>query len=103
MQKVKFSLLTINPIPHLLLWEDLDANIRSALYRIPGVYLSQQLLAQATLTVAVGELRADQYYAAYIASRLASQELKREILVRSAEECPPNVTAEVLEKLEAKQ
>ena len=73
------------------------------MYRIPGVYLSQQQLAQATLTVAVEELRAAHYYAAYITSLLASQELKQEIFVRSAEECPPNVTAEALEKLQAKQ
>ena len=50
------------------------------------------------MPVVVGELRAHHCYAAYITSLLASQELKQDIL----EECPPNVTAEVLEKLQAK-
>ena len=88
----------MNLIPHLQFWEDFDGIIRSALSRLPGVSLSQQQLAQATLPVAVGELRAHHCYAAYITSLLASQELKQDIL----EECPPNVTAEVLEKLQAK-
>ena len=93
------SVYTINPIPHLQFWEDFDAIIRSALSRLPGVSLSQQQLAQATMPVVVGELRAHHCYAAYITSLLASQELKQDIQGKSAEECPPVVTAEVLDKL----
>ena len=101
-----FSLRTSNPTPHLHLWEDYDAIIREALCRILGVSLSQQQWAQATLTVAVGGLglraASDHCQAAYITSLLASQELKQDIRGKSREECPPAVTAEVLEQLQVK-
>ena len=41
---------------HQQLWEQFDSIVREALCRILGVSLSQQQWAQATLTVAVGEL-----------------------------------------------
>ena len=101
-----FSLRTSNPTPHLYLWEDYDAIIREALCRILGVSLSQQQWAQATLTVAVGGLglraASDHCQAAYITSLLASQELKQDIRGKSREECPPAITADVLEQLQVK-
>ena len=63
--------------------------------------LSQQQWAQATLTVAVGGLglrtASDHIIAAYIASLLSSQELKLEILDKSAEEYPPPVMGKMME------
>lgn len=44
----------------------------------------------------------DHCQAAYITSLLGSQDLKQMILGRSAEECPPLVTADMLQRLSAK-
>ena len=101
-----FCLRTINPTPHQDLWEDFDSIIREALCRILGVSINQQQWLQATLSVAVGGLglraASDHCFAAYIISLLSSQELKLEILGRGAEECPPVVTGDMMEGLQAK-
>ena len=44
----------------------------------------------------------DHCQAAYITSLLGSQDLKQMILGRSAEECPPLVTADMLQRLSTK-
>ena len=44
----------------------------------------------------------DHCQAAYITSLLGSQDLKQMILCRSAEECPPPVTADMLQRLSTK-
>ena len=104
--KVMFMLRAINPIPHLQLWAECDDIIRETLCKGLGVSLSQQQRAQGTLTVAAGGLglraASDHCYAAYITSLLSSQELKLEILGKSAEECPPPVTDEMMELLQGK-
>ena len=104
--KVMYMLRTMNPIPHNQLWADFDAVIREALYKTVGVSLSQQQWAQATLTVAVGGLglraASDHCFAAYITSLLSSQELKLEILGKSAEEYPPLSTDQMIEMLRGK-
>ena len=104
--KVMFNLRTINPVPHQKLWEEFDAIIREALCRILGASLSQQQWVQATLTVAVGGLglraAGGHCFAAYTMSLLCSHDLKLEILGRSAEECPPVLAGDVLDRLQAK-
>ena len=67
--------------------------------------LIQQQWIQATLPIAVGGLglraASDHCFAAYITSLLSSQDLKQQILDKSEEECPPTITAEMLERLQA--
>ena len=100
-----YCLRTINPVPHQEVWQDFDAIIREALCKILGVSLIQQQWIQATLPIAVGGLglrgASDHCFAAYITSLLSSQDLKQQILDKSEEECPPTITAEMLERLQA--
>ena len=104
--KFTFTLRTSNPSHHLNLWQDYDRITRGTLCHILGSTISDQQWWQATLPVSAGGLgiRAaeDHCQAAYITSLLGAQDLKQTILGRSAEECPPLVTANMLQGLAAK-
>ena len=101
--KVMFSLRTTNPLPHQDLWQEFDFIVREALCRILGATLAQQQWMQVKLAVAGGGLglrsATDHGPAAYAISVLSAQELKLQMLGRNAEDCPPNLTRVVVDRL----
>ena len=85
------------------MWREYDAITRESLCRILGSPMNDAQWTQATLPVSSGGLglrcAEDHCHAAYISSLLGSQDLKSQLLCRRSEECPPLVTADILQGL----
>ena len=99
-------LRTTNPLLHQDMWMEFDSIIRESLCLILGTTLTQQQWDQACLAAAEGGLglraSSDHSCVTYITSCLSSQDLKLQILSRNVEDCPPVITADLLQGMQEK-
>ena len=101
--KLMFTLRTTYSLNHFDSWSLFDTNIRESMNRILGTPLNDVQWKQAQLPVSLGGLglrsAVDHAPAAYSCSVIASQDLKEVILNKSAEECPLDLSDDLLHHL----